>query len=141
MTAKGTKGILNMLGTRLNTDLTEAEYVSAHSDAKITADVGCTITAYVTSWEDKGLGNHLRKDVYGQLFFLFSTKAETPYEKIIDAKDELKSWVVTNYNNYTDGTTTVRTIELSDFRETPYNEGEFVKNGLMFEYWIEEDYS
>ena len=141
MTSKGEKGILDMLATRLNTDCTEAQYVSAHSDAEITNDVGCTITAYPTSSKDKGLGNYLKKDIYGQLFFLFSTKGEAPYEKIIDAKKELIDWVVTNYNNYTDGITTVRTIELSDFRETPYNEGEFVKNGLMFEYWIEEDYT
>ncbi len=139
--AQGIKGILDMLGTRLNTDCTEAEYISAHSDSKVTADTTCTITAYVTRWEDKGLGNHLKKDVYGQLFFLFSTKEEAPYEKIVLAKDELRDWVATNYNNYTDGTTTVRTIELSDFRETPYNEGEYVKNGLMFEFWIEEDYT
>jgi len=141
MTAKGTKGILDMLGTRLNTDCTKAQYVAAHSDTEITNDVGCTITAYITSSKDKGLGNYLEKDDRGMVFFLFSTKEEVPYEKITNAKNELIAWVVTNYNNYTDGTTTLRTLELSDFRETPYNEGEYIKNGMLFEYWIEEDYS
>lgn len=141
MTAKGTKGILDMLGTRLNADCSGAQYVSAHADTKITQDVSCTITAYKTSSKAKGLGNYLKKDVRGNIFFLFSTKGETPYEKIIDAKDELEAWVVTNYNNYTDGITTLRELELSDFRETPYNEGEYVKNGVMFEFWIEEDYT
>jgi len=131
------KEIMDLLNTRLNNDLTQAVYIAEYADyADTEEEVVCSISIVLDEWKDKGLGT-TDKDVYGFIYFTFKTRAQKPIQKIVEAQDELLEWVKDNYGNYTDGVTSLRTIELLNYREQPYDEGDYIKNKLVFKFWYE----